>query len=132
MDIGGNRKDGDGDNTGIIIPFTNARTYTSAMTAVLRLSSSSSGSYSSGGGDRGNNGNNSGDSDDNYNAYDAVICCYLLQRMSEKMSKGGVGRGGVFRRGIGRQGIAVPTLGATLAPFTPTQGYVGGRTPQSL
>ena len=48
-----------------------------------------------GGGDCGDNDDSDDENDD---AYTAVVCRFLLQRMSENCSVGGVGRGGVCRR----------------------------------
>ena len=101
MKRGGCGKYGDGENTGIIIPRPKARTYTTAMTVVSRFSLSSSVSSSSGGVDC---GDNSDDSDDNDDAYAVVVCHSLLQRMSENISEGGVGRVVVVRRGRGYRG----------------------------
>ena len=98
MKRGGCGKYGDGENTGIIIPRPKARTYTTAMTVVSRFSLSSSVSSSSGGVDC---GDNSDDSDDND---DVVVCRSLLQRMSENISEGRVGRVVVVRRGRGHRG----------------------------
>ena len=68
-------KDGHGENTGMIIPRPNSRTYMTSMTAVSRSSLSSLGSSLLGGGDCGKNRDNS---DDNHDVYDVIICRSLL------------------------------------------------------
>ena len=64
MERGGDERYGYGENTGMIIPYPNARTYMVAMTAVSRSSSSLLGPSSSEGGGSGNNDNNSDNNDD--------------------------------------------------------------------
>ena len=61
---------------------------------------------------------NSDDSDKNDNAYAAVVCRYLLQRMSENIYKGGFGRVGVVGRGRVCQGGKNDRNDRNLSPNT--------------
>ena len=97
---GGDEKNGYGENTEVIVPCPNARTYTVDMTAVLISPFSYSGSSSSVREYHNNNGN---DYDNNDDAYTVIVLHSLLQKMSEN-TEVGVGRGGVVERGRGRQG----------------------------